>query len=114
MGKIHLLGASRSYDKDVQTVKENQITVFEGYSGDRYVVYKVTRDNWGVKYHLINMRTFEFHQSDLIRPLSEKFGIGMYYDSENPMFLDPIETAELLTKATEKKAEEERKAETER
>lgn len=114
MGKIHLLGANRSYDKDVQTVKENQITVFEGYSGDRYVVYKVTRDNWGIKYHLINMRTFEFHQSDLIRPLSEKFGIGMYYDSETPTFLDPIETAELLTKATQKQAEEERKAEAER
>ena len=48
--------------------------------------------------------------SDLIRPLSEKIGIGIYYDSENPTFLDPLETAALLAKAKEKKAEEERKA----
>ena len=46
--------------------------------------------------HLINLRTYEFHTSDLIRPLSEKFGIGMYYDDANPNFLDLLETAALL------------------
>ena len=60
------------------------------------------------------METHEFHTSDLIRPLSEKFGIGIYYDDANPKFLDPLETAVLLTKAKEKKAEEARKAEEER
>ena len=114
MGQIHLLGANRSYDRNEQTVRENQVTIFEGYGNDNYVVYKVSRESRGFVYHLINMRTFEFHQSDLIRPLSEKFGIGMYYDSQYTTFLDPIETAELLTKATERKAEEERKAEAER
>ena len=42
--------------------------------------------------------------------MSEKFGIGIYYDDANPRFLDPLETAALLTKAKEKKAEEEKKA----
>ena len=110
MNKVHLLGANRSYDRDVQTVLVNQVVVLEGYSYDSYVVYEVTRDKWGITYHLVNLRTYEFDTSDLIRPLSEKFGIGIYYDDANPRFLDPLETAALLIKAKEKKAEEEKKA----
>ena len=108
MNKVHLLGANRSYDRDEQTVSVNQVVMLEGYSYDNYVVYEVSRSQWGITYHLINLRTHEFHTSDLIRPLSEKFGIGMYYDDANPKFLDPLETAALLTKAREKKTEEER------
>ena len=110
MTKVHLLGANKSYDRSVQTVSVNQVVVLEGYSYDSYVVYEVTRDKWGITYHLVNLWTHEFHTSDLIRPLSEKFGIGIYYDDANPKFLDPLETAALLTKAKEKKAEEEKKA----
>ena len=33
MAKVHLLGANRSYDRDVQTVSINQIVVLEGYAG---------------------------------------------------------------------------------
>lgn len=109
MNKVHLLGAYRNYDRNVQTVSVNQVVVMEGYSHDSYVVYEVTRDKWGIIYHLINLRTYEFDTSGLIRPLSEKFGIGIYYDDANPSFLDPLETAALLTKAKEKKAETERK-----
>ena len=87
MNKVHLLGANRSYDRDVQTVSVNQVVVLEGYSYDSYVVYEVTRDKWGITYHLVNLETHEFHTSDLIRPLSEKFGIGIYYDDANPKFL---------------------------
>ena len=108
MNKVHLLGANRSYDRDEQTVSVNQVVMLEGYSYDSYVVYEVSRIQWGITYHLINLRTYEFHTSDLIRPLSEKFGIGMYYDDANPKFLDLLETAALLTKASEKKAEKER------
>lgn len=114
MTKVHLLGANRSYDRDIQTVSVNQIVVLEGYAGGSYVVYDVTRNQRGFTYHLVHTRTYDFNTSDLIRPLSEKFGIGIYYDSENPTFLDPLETAALLTKAKEKKAEDERKAKEER
>ena len=72
MTKVHLLGANRSYDRDVQTVSVNQVVVLEGYSYDSYVVYEVSRSEWGITYHLINLETHEFHTSDLIRPLSEK------------------------------------------
>ena len=105
MTKVHLLGANRSYDRSAQTVSVNQVVKMEGYSYDSYVVYEVSRNEWGITYHLINLETHEFHISDLIRPLSEKFGIGIYYDDANPKFLDPLETAVLLTKAKEKKAE---------
>ena len=108
MNKVHLLGANRSYDRDEQTVSVNQVVMLEGYSYDSYVVYEVSRSQWGITYHLINLRTHEFHTSDLIRPLSEKFGIGMYYDDANPKLLDLLETAALLTKARKKKAEKER------
>ena len=111
MNKVHLLGANRSYDRDVQTVSVNQVVMLKGHSYDSYVVYEVSHDKWGITYHLVNLRTHEFHTSDLIRPLSEKFGIGIYYDDANPKFLDPLETAALLTQAKEKKAEAERKAE---
>ena len=114
MTKVHLLGAYRNYDRNVQTVSVNQVVVMEGYNYDSYVVYEVTRDKWGIIYHLINLRTYEFDTSGLIRPLSEKFGIGIYYDDANPKFLDPLETAALLTKAKEKKAETERKVKEER
>lgn len=114
MNNVHLLRANRSYNRDEQTVSVNQVVVLEGYSYDSYVVYEVSRSKWGIIYHLINLRTYEFHTSDLIRPLSEKFGIGIYYDDANPKFLDPLETAVLLTKATEKKTEDDRKAEEER
>lgn len=114
MTKVHLLGANRSYDRSVQTVSVNQVVMLEGYNYDSYVVHEVSRNERGVTYHLINLETHEFHTSDLIRPLSEKFGIGIYYDDANPKFLDPLETAALLTKAKDKKTEAERKAEEER
>ena len=109
MTKVHLLGANRSYDRDIQTVSVNQIVVLEGYAGGSYVVYDVTHNQRGFTYHLVHTRTYDFNTSDLIRPLSEKFGIGIYYDSENPTFSDPLETATLLSKAKEKKAGKQKK-----
>ena len=44
MTKVHLLGANRSYDRDIQTVSVNQIVVLEGYAGGSYVVYDVTHN----------------------------------------------------------------------
>ena len=48
MTKVHLLGAYRNYDRNVQTVSVNQVVVMEGYNYDSYVVYEVTRDKWGI------------------------------------------------------------------
>lgn len=109
MTKVHLLGADRSYDRDVQTVSVNQIVVLEGYAGGSYVVYDITRDRYGFTYHLVHTKAYDFSTSDLIRPLSEKFGIGIYYDSETLTFLDPLETAALLSKQKRRKPRKNRK-----
>ena len=111
MAKKFLLGANKEIDTDIQTVEVNQVIQLEGYSYDKYVVYAISKSQWGITYKLINLRTKEFDTSDLIRPLSEKFGIGMYYDDANPQFLDAFEVAILREEA---QANANAEAETER
>jgi hypothetical protein len=108
MAKKYLLFAGKEIDMDIQSVSVNQIVQMEGYSYSKYVVYEVSKDQWGVQYKLINLRTKEFDTSDLIRPLSEKFGIGIYYDDVNPQFMDAFEVAVLFQEVKDKaKAENE-------
>ena len=57
MNKVHLLGANRSYDRDEQTVSVNQVVMLEGYSYDSYVVHEVSRNEWGITYHLCLLYT---------------------------------------------------------
>lgn len=114
MSKVFLLGANREIDRAKQVVEVNQIIQMEGYSYDRYVVYEIRKNDWGIAYKLVNLRTKEFYTADIIRPLKEKFGIGYYYDSENPQFMDSFEVAMLLQEAQQKKQQEEEEAEAER
>ena len=106
MTKQFLLFAGKEIDTDTQTVSVNQIVQLEGYSYSKYVVYEIKKDQWGVHYKLINLKDYSFHTSELIRPLSEKFGIGMYYDDKNPTFKTNKEVAELLAKAQAKRVDE--------
>ncbi|EGJ99486.1 hypothetical protein HMPREF9455_04138 [Dysgonomonas gadei ATCC BAA-286] len=114
MSKVFLLGANKEIDRAKQVVKVNQIIQMEGYSYDRYVVYEIRTNDWGIAYKLINLRTKEFYTADIIRPLNEKFGIGYYYDSENPQFMDAFEVAILLQQAHGQKKAEDEKAEQEK
>ena len=111
MAKQFLLFANKEIDTDVQTVSVNQIVQMEGYSYPKYVVYKITKDQWGIDYKLINLRDYSFDTTSLIRPLSEKFGIGIYYDDKNPQFKTDEEVAELLAKAQIKLKQENEEAE---
>jgi hypothetical protein len=114
MSKVFLLGANKSIDRNNQVVEVNQIIQMEGYSYDRYVVYDIVKNQWGISYKLVNLRTKEFQTADIIRPLKEKFGIGYYYDSENLQFMDSFEVAILLQEAKKKKKAEQDEAEMER
>lgn len=78
MATRFLLGANKVIDTNKQTVEVNQVIQMEGYSYDKYVVYEIRRNDWGITYLLINLRTKEFNTADIIRPLNEKFGIGYY------------------------------------
>jgi hypothetical protein len=108
MAQVHLLFANKTYDTAKQAVEKNQIIQMNGYDDDRYVVYDITEGHSGLIYRLINLRTHEFGQCDLIRPLSERFGIGYYYDDANPAFMDAFEVAILRSEA-EQIADEKRK-----
>jgi hypothetical protein len=101
MAQVHLLFANKTYDTAKQAVAKNQIIQMNGYEEDRYVVYDIRQTKWGLSYGLINLRTHEFGQCDLIRPLSEKFGIGYYFDDANPQFMDAFEVAILRGEAEE-------------
>ena len=114
MSNVFLLGANRSIDMKKQVVEVNQIIQMEGYSYDRYVVYEIRKNDWGIAYKLINLRTKEFYIADIIRPLIEKFGIGYYYDSENPQFMDSFEVAIFLQEAQAQKKQQEDEAEQEK
>lgn len=114
MSKVFLLGANKSIDRAKQVVEVNQIIQMEGYSYDRYVVYEITKDDWGITYKLIDLTTKDFLTADIIRPLKEKFGIGFYYDSENPQFMDSFEVAILFQEAEQKSKAEADEAEKER
>ena len=109
MGKVTLLFAGKSYDTDVQSVRENQIVSYDGpYSmRRRMVVAGIEHTQSGYNYRLIDPETAEEHSADLIRPLRDKFGIGHYYDDEHPEFMDAAEVAALRTRADALKAEQE-------
>ena len=92
MGKVTLLFAGKSYDTDVQNVRENQIVIFDGPYNmrQRMVVAGIAHTQSGYNYRLIDPETAEEHSADLIRPLRDKFGIGHYYDDEHPEFMDGL------------------------
>lgn len=117
MTKLYSLFGGTTTDTEVKAVEVNQIVQMEGYACDRYVVHKITHNEYGYHYHLINLRTLDMQQSEIIKPLSQKFGIGMYYDENNIKFLSEEEVTELHAKAQEKKAnriEKEREEERQR
>jgi hypothetical protein len=114
MSKVFLLGANRSIDRAKQVVEVNQVIQMEGYSYDRYVVYEIIKNDWGIAYKLVNLTTKDFQTADTIKPLKEKFGIGYYYDSGNPQFMDGFEVAILVQEAQQKKKAKQDDAEQER
>ena len=111
MTQVHLLGANKSYDTSIQVLKENQIVVHHGMGASitQFVVYKIEHQSDSYIYHLINIETRTFSQIDLPRPLTEKFGIGFYYNDETPEFMDAYEVL-LLHGEAEYKAKEKQEA----
>jgi len=114
MTKVFLLGAQQEIDTQKQVVEIGQVIRMEGYSYHRYVVYDIVRSKHGICYKLIDLSDYLFYRTEIIRPLSQKFGIGYYYDEDNPTFKSEDELKTIIQKAEEKKSEDERQAEQER
>lgn len=110
---ISLFGGTTT-DTEIQVVKERQIVIHIGCgaSQSRYVVYKVDHTAGGYMYHLVNIETKKIQQTDIVEPLTQKFGIGMYYDDVTPEFMDAFEVA-ILVEEAQKKADAEEKAKAE-
>ena len=60
-------------------------------------------------YHMVDTDTKEIHRTDILSPLSQKFGIGMYYTDTPAEFMDAFEVA-ILAKEAEQKANEKAQA----
>jgi len=112
MADLFLLGAGKRIDTSMQVLKENQMVVLHGAYGrnTQFVVYRVEYRKDRYLYHLINVETKEFSVEDIVRPLHEKFGIGMYYNALEPEFMDAFEVM-LLKSEAEAKAKEKHEAE---
>jgi hypothetical protein len=111
MSKVTLLFSGKEYDTAKQVLSENQIVIGYGYGMNetRYVVSKVENKGDNFTYHLINIEMKAVMQTDLVRPLREKFGIGLYYNDETLELMDAFEVAAIRTEA-ERIADEKRKA----
>ena len=114
MTKVFLLGAQQEIDTNKQVVEVGQVIRMEGYSYHSHVVYDIVHKEYGIYYKLIDLTDYLFYCTDIIRPLSQKFGIGYYYDENNPIFKTEDELKEIIQKAQDKKEQEERAAEQER
>ena len=104
------------YDTDIQRVSENQIVIFFGYAmrQSRYVVCRVEHTSIGYTYTMIDPDTYEYHTTETIMPLSQKHGIGYYYDDTAPEFMDSTQVALIMEEAERKRKEQEEKREAER
>ena len=117
MAKYYSLFGGTTTDTQIQVAKENQIIIDDGpyMFQSRCVIYKVEHNDNGYIYHFVTLDTKELRCTEILEPLSKKFGIGYYYDDVNPEFMDPLEVAALVSEAKEKarikaeKAEEERR-----
>ena len=114
MTKLFLLGAQQEIDTKKQVAEIGQVIHMEGYSYHRYVVYDIISNAHSICYKLIDLTDYLFYHTDIIRPLSQKFGIGYYYDESNPTFKSETELKEIIQKAQSKKDQDEREAEQER
>ncbi len=106
--------AKEQADTDKPIVSINQVVQMWGYNAPRYVVYKVERFQSGFNYHLINLDSMSFQITRRIRPISEKFGIGIYFDETNPQFMSSQEVAEFLTQVQVKEKMKQQQAELEK
>lgn len=108
MAKYYSLFGGTTTDTQIQVAKENQIIIDygPGMSQSRCVVYKVEHDANGYMYHWVNLDTKAIRRTDILTPLSKKFGIGMYYTDTPPEFMDAFEVAALVAEAEQKAKDE--------
>lgn len=111
MTMYHSLFGGTTTDTQIQVAKENQIVIGygPGMRQSRYVIYKIEHRADGYMYHMADTDTKEIRRTDMLSPLSQKFGIGLYYTDTPAEFMDAFEVAALAGEA-ERKAQKEAQA----
>ena len=101
MAKYYSLFGGTTTDTEIQVAKENQIVVRHGSGASisRYVIYKIEHTASGYMYHMVNTDTKAIRRTDILNPLSQKFGIGMYFTDTPAEFMDAFEVAALASDA---------------
>ena len=101
MTKYHSLLEGTITHTEIQVAKENQIVIDNGPGAFtiRYVIYKVEHIAGGYMYHMVDPDTKEIRRTDILRPYSQKFGIGMYFTDTPAEFMDAFEVAALASEA---------------
>ena len=110
MGKVTLLFAGKSYDTDVQNVRENQIVIFDGPYNmrQRMVVAGIAHTQSGYNYRLIDPETEESTcGSD--PPCGQIRYRAIITTTSTLEFMDAAEVAALRTRADALKAEQVRR-----
>ena len=116
MSKYYSLLGGTTTDTEIQVAQENQIVIGFGpyMSQEHYVICRVEHTANGYLYHLVNLDTKEIRRTDILEPLSRKYGIGLYFDDVNHEQMDAMEVAALASEAKEKARIKAEKAEAER
>jgi len=101
MTQEDLSGSWKTYDVFKQVLMENQIIVHYGDDAEvtRFVVCQVELQGGRYLYHLINLKTKAFAQTNIVCPLQERNGIGMYYNAGTLELMDTCEVAILRGEA---------------
>lgn len=82
------------------------------YTGNR-IIYDIEVTKWGTYYKTVDTKTFELGTAQHVRPYSEKFGIGTYFNPGDVFkgSLDELNNIVIEAKQKEKKEQERRESE---
>lgn len=106
-----------TYDTEIQTVKLFQLvtTDWGGYSAfSEMVVTGINHGVGGYTYELIDIHTKEISTTMYICPESEHWGVGTYYNDQEPEFMEPTKALALKAEAKQLQAEKEKAEQKER
>lgn len=113
MTRLIALGNMSVIDREKQVVKPHQLIHDYGYGMEHslYMVGEIEKTKFGYLYHLINTKELDIVKSDIIRPLSEKFGIGRYYNDTTLEIMPSKDATQLIERATAKAQKEQKEEE---
>lgn len=100
---------SSEYQIEVGQIVFTDMVRLENQKDDRRAIYKIEKTKYGTTYHTVYLNGKGFGKDDHIRPITKKFGIGVYYNEGEKITQDEI--SDLLIAATEWKQQEQARIE---